>query len=72
MTEKDLEEMKQKYGFTLHPRVFNGKPIKYVSKESSERDKRLTLYAMGRYGYFKYMTSDMDIDEILNKCEVIK
>lgn len=36
MTEKDLEEMKQKYGFTLHPRVFNGKPIKYVSKEEYE------------------------------------
>lgn len=36
MTEKDLEEMKQKYGFTLHPRVFNGKPIKYVTKEEYE------------------------------------
>lgn len=29
MTEKDLEEMKQKYGFTLCPSAFNGKPIKY-------------------------------------------
>lgn len=37
MTEKDLEEMKQKYGFTLHPRAFNGKPIKYVSKEEYEK-----------------------------------
>lgn len=36
MTEKDLEEMKQKYGFTLHPSAFNGKPIKYVSKEEYE------------------------------------
>lgn len=36
MTEKELEEMKQKYGFTLHPRAFNGKPIKYVSKEEYE------------------------------------
>lgn len=36
MTEKDLEEIKQKYGFTLHPSVFNGKPIKYVSKEEYE------------------------------------
>lgn len=41
-------------------------------KESSERDKKLTLQAMSRYGYFEYMTIDMDIDEILNKCEVIK
>lgn len=37
MTEKDLEEIKQKYGFTLHPRVFNGKPIKHVSKEEYEK-----------------------------------
>lgn len=36
MTEKELEEIKQKYGFTLHPRAFNGKPIKYVSKEEYE------------------------------------
>lgn len=36
MTEKDLEEMKQKYGFALHPSAFNGKPIKYVSKEEYE------------------------------------
>lgn len=36
MTENDLEEMKQKYGFTLHPSTFNGKPIKYVSKEEYE------------------------------------
>jgi len=36
MTEKELEEMKQKYGFTLHPSAFNGKPIKYVSKEEYE------------------------------------
>lgn len=36
MTEKDLEEIKQKYGFTLHPRVFNGKPIKHISKEEYE------------------------------------
>jgi hypothetical protein len=36
MTKEELEEMKQKYGFTLHPRVFNGKPIKYVSKEEYE------------------------------------
>lgn len=36
MTKKELEEMKQKYGFTLHPRAFNGKPIKYVSKEEYE------------------------------------
>ena len=36
MTEKDLEEIKQKYGFTLHPSAFNGKPIKYVSKEEYE------------------------------------
>lgn len=36
MTEKELEEMKQKYGFTLHPSAFNGKPIKYVTKEEYE------------------------------------
>ncbi|WP_462289341.1 hypothetical protein [Holdemanella biformis] len=36
MTEKDLEEIKQKYGFTLRPSVFNGKPIKYVSREEYE------------------------------------
>lgn len=36
MTEKDLEEIKQKYGFTLRPSAFNGKPIKYVSKEEYE------------------------------------
>lgn len=36
MTEKDLEEMKQKYGFTLHSSVFNGKPIKYVSNEGED------------------------------------
>lgn len=36
MTDKELEEIKQKYGFTLHPRVFNGKPIKHVSKEEYE------------------------------------
>lgn len=37
MTEKDLEEIKQKYGFTLRPSAFNGKPIKYVSKEEYEK-----------------------------------
>lgn len=36
MTEKDLEEIKQKYGFTLRPSAFNGKPIKYVSREEYE------------------------------------
>ena len=36
MTEKELEEIKQKYGFTLRPSAFNGKPIKYVSKEEYE------------------------------------
>lgn len=36
MTEKDLEEIKQKYGFTLHPSAFNGKPIKYVSRKEYE------------------------------------
>ena len=36
MTEKDLEEIKQKYGFTLHPSAFNGKPIKYVSRKQYE------------------------------------
>lgn len=36
MKEKDLEEIKQKYGFTLHPSAFNGKPIKYVSREEYE------------------------------------
>ncbi|MCB8640056.1 MULTISPECIES: hypothetical protein [unclassified Holdemanella] len=25
--------MKQKYGFTLHSRAFNGNPIKYVLKD---------------------------------------
>ena len=40
MTEKDLEEMKQKYGFTLHLSAFNGKPIKYVSKEEYEKKIR--------------------------------
>lgn len=34
--EKDLEEIKQKYGFTLRPSAFNGKPIKYVSREEYE------------------------------------
>lgn len=37
MTEKELEEIKQKYGFTLHPSAFNGKPIKYVSREEYEK-----------------------------------
>ncbi len=37
MTEKELEEIKQKYGFTLRPSAFNGKPIKYVSKEEYEK-----------------------------------
>ena len=41
-------------------------------KEALGRDKGLTLGAMQIYGYFKYMTSDMEIDEILNKCEVIE
>lgn len=36
MTDKELEEIKQKYGFTLHPRVFNGKPIKHVSRKEYE------------------------------------
>lgn len=36
MTEKDLEEIKQKYGFTLRPSAFNGKSIKYVSREEYE------------------------------------
>lgn len=36
MTEKDLEEIKQKYGFTLHTSAFNGKPIKYVSRKEYE------------------------------------
>ena len=37
MTDKDLEEIKQKYGFTLRPSAFNCKPIKYVSKEEYEK-----------------------------------
>lgn len=37
MTEKELEKIKQKYGFTLRPSAFNGKPIKYVSKEEYEK-----------------------------------
>lgn len=36
MKEKDLEEIKQKYGFTLRPSAYNGKPIKYVSREEYE------------------------------------
>lgn len=36
MTDKELEEIKQKYGFTLRPSAFNGKPIKYVSREEYE------------------------------------
>lgn len=36
MTEKDLEEIKQKHGFTLRPSAFNGKPIKYVSRKEYE------------------------------------
>lgn len=36
MTEKDLEEIKQKYGFTLRQSAFNGKPIKYVSRKEYE------------------------------------
>lgn len=36
MTEKDLEEIKQKYGFTLRPSAFNGKHIKYVSRKEYE------------------------------------
>ena len=40
MTEKELEEIKQKYGFTLRPSAFNGKPIKYVSKEEYEKKIR--------------------------------
>lgn len=36
MTDKDLEEIKQKYGFTLRPSAFNGKPIKHISKEEYE------------------------------------
>ena len=36
MTEKDLEEIKQKYGFTLRPIAFNGKPSKYVSRKEYE------------------------------------
>lgn len=36
MTEKDLEEIKQKYGFTLRSSAFNGKPIKYVSRKEYE------------------------------------
>ena len=37
MTEKELEEIKQKYGFTLRPSAFNGKPIEFVSKEEYEK-----------------------------------
>ena len=37
MTDKELEEIKQKYGFTLRPSAFNGKPIKLVSKEEYEK-----------------------------------
>lgn len=48
MTEKELEEMKQKYGFTLHPSAFNGKPIKYVSKEEYEQ-------LVKKLWYFKYL-----------------
>ena len=67
----------QEYGFVEYKACkFKVSQFEYdlltLLKESSERDKRLTLYAMGRYGYFKYMTSDMDIDEILNKCEVFE
>lgn len=67
----------QEYGFVEYKACkFKVSQFEYdlltLLKEFSERDKRLTLYAMGRYGYFKYMTSDMDIDEILNKCEVIE
>ncbi len=36
MTDKELEEIKQKYGFTLRPSAFNGKPIKFVSREEYE------------------------------------
>lgn len=38
MKEKELEEIKQKYGFTLRPSAFNGKPIKYVSREEYEEE----------------------------------
>lgn len=44
MTDKDLEEIKQKYGFTLRPSAFNGKPIKYVSKE--EYEKKIKRYGI--------------------------
>lgn len=37
MTDKEIEEIKQKYGFTLRPSAFNSKPIKYVSKEEYEK-----------------------------------
>ena len=40
MTEKELEEMKQKYGFTLRPSAFNGKPIKFVPREEYEKKIR--------------------------------
>lgn len=36
MTFEEYHKINRKYGFTLHPSAFNGKPIKYVSKEEYE------------------------------------
>ena len=67
----------QEYGFVEYKACkFKVSQFEYdlltLLKEASGRDKGLTLGAMQIYGYFKYMTSDMEIDEILNKCEVIE
>lgn len=53
MTEKDLEEIKQKYGFTLHPSAFNGKPIKYVSRKEYE-EKINKVWNMDEFIVDKY------------------
>jgi hypothetical protein len=42
MTEKDLEEIKQKYGFTLRPSAFNGKPNIYcITRICKDRRKKM-------------------------------
>lgn len=40
-------------------------------KEASKRDKAVMFGAMKGVGYFKYIPFNMEIDEILNKCEVV-
>ena len=64
MTDKDLEEIKQKYGFTLRPSAFNGKPIKFVCTNKDLMNSMLDeldyiVYASKLYGG-KHVMEELD------------